>query len=90
MFTDEEMDKIYALRGIDGLSDVIQVLLNTLSAKAVSGNDIKRANNIWLLFCSKHAELNSAVGKRMFVNVLIKLNPQYEDAIEALCNVPKK
>ena len=82
MFTDEEMEKVYAEKGIDGLADVIQVLLNTLSGM-VSAVDIRRANNIWLLFCSRHKELEK--GKYLFVFTLCKLNPQYKEKIECLC-----
>ena len=86
MFTDEKMEKVFAEKGIDGIRDVMQVLLDTLGNKTVSAIDIRRANNTWLLFCSRHKELQTPDANYMFVKVLSLLNPQYAENIHAICN----
>ena len=79
MFTDDKMEQVYAETGKS--SDALKVLLDTLmDPEGVPFVEIKRANNIWKLFASRHKELKP----EGFANVMIYYFPEKAVALKKL------
>lgn len=79
MFTDDKMEQVYAETG--KASEALKVLLETLKAPDIIPTvEIRRANNIWKLFASRHKELKPDG----FKNVLMHCFPEQARALDKL------
>lgn len=75
MFTDEKMEQVY--NETHNIKSTLEVLMNTMPNNGITKQELKRANNIWLLFCKRHPELNP----KCFQNIMCLLNPGKADII---------
>ena len=75
MFTDEKMEQVY--NETYDIKATLKILMDTMPENHITRQELRRANNIWLLFSKRHPEL-SPDG---FQNVMCTLNPGKEDLI---------
>lgn len=80
MFTDEKMEQVYT--GPSSIKATMKVLMDTMPMEHITTQELRRANNIWLLFCKRHPELRP----EGFRDIMCKLNPGKEDLITKLLN----
>lgn len=75
MFTDEKMEQIY--NETHNIKSTLEVLMNTMPNKGITKQELRRANNIWLLFSKRHPELSP----EGFQKIMCLLNPGKEQII---------
>lgn len=75
MFTDEKMEQVYT--GPSSIKATMKVLMDTMPMEHITTQELRRANNIWLLFCKRHPELRP----EGFRDIMCKINPGKEDII---------
>ena len=75
MFTDEKMEQVY--NETYDIKATLKILMDTMPENRITKQELRRANNIWLLFSKRHPEL-SPDG---FQKVMCLLNPGKEDLI---------
>ena len=75
MFTDEKMEEVY--NKTNSIKETLLVLMETMPKEHISVQELRRANNIWLLFAKRHPELRP----EGFRNIMCEINPGKEDII---------
>lgn len=75
MFTDEKMEQVY--NETYDIKATMKILMDTMPKNHITKQELRRANNIWLLFSKRHPEL-SPDG---FQKVMCLLNPGKENLI---------
>lgn len=83
MFTDDKLEEIYLKRESNWEYQCMKALIDTLTDPAKGGDlvaDLKKANNMWKLFCSRHLELDSLA----FKNYVIRLLPERKEFLNSI------
>lgn len=75
MFTDEKMEQVY--KKTSSIKSTLEVLMAILPKDGITIQQLRQANNIWLLFSKRHPELRP----EGFRNIMCELNPGKEDII---------
>lgn len=75
MFTDEKMEQVY--NETYDIKATMKILMDTMPVYGITKQELRRANNIWLLFSKRHPEL-SPDG---FQKIMCLLNPGKENLI---------
>lgn len=75
MFTNEKMEQVY--KGPSGVLDAMKILMDTIPKEHITTQELRRTNNIWLLFCKRHPGLRP----EGFRDIMCKLNPEKEQII---------
>ena len=83
MFTDDKMEIAYSKSG--SAVDAMKILLDSIphgdNEQYIPSVELKRANNIWKLFASRHKDKIKPDG---FKNVMLKYFPEKADALNKL------
>lgn len=75
MFTDEKMEQVY--NETHDIKATMKILMDTMPENGITKQELRRANNIWLLFSKRHPELNPDG----FQKIMCLLNPGKENLI---------
>ncbi len=75
MFTDEKMEQVY--KETSSIKSTLEVLMAILPEDGITKQQLRQANNIWLLFSKRHPELRPDG----FQRIMCELNPEKEDLI---------
>lgn len=75
MFTDEKMEQVY--NETYDIKATMKILMDTMPENGITKQELRRANNIWLLFSKRHPELSPD----RFQIIMCLLNPGKENLI---------